>query len=201
MQLDGIPGLDVWPAGSYVCHEQPTGDVSLISSQLVGSSRIDLIESSEVIASFEVNRHKIVINNDALTDAVGRKLTLRLYINGVEDDGYIIFLPVSQEIEFKDGHFVLAQSGRLSSSSSWACTEPVDVSDVTDIIYTGMSAGTASPLYAYGDDGEAVRSLMVIGSYDHVHIVPDGSYRYVRASALITQDHSLSVIYRDRRRH
>lgn len=201
MQLDGIPGLDVWPTGGYVCHEQPAGNVTLVSSRLIGASRVDLIESSEVIESFNVDNHTIVINNDALTNATGRKLTLRLYINGTENDGYIIFLPRSEEIEFKDGSFVQAQSGRLGYSDIWACTEPVDISDVTDIIYTGVSAGTASPLYAYGDDGEAVRSLMVIGSYDRVHIVPDGSYRYVRASAIITLGHSLSVIYRDRRRH
>lgn len=160
-----------------------------------------MIESSVVIESFNVNDHKIVISSDALTDAIARKLTLRLYIDGTLNDGYIIFLPSSEEIEFEDGFYIVARDGRLAESSIWACTEPIDVSVVTDIIYTGKSAGVASPLYAYDDEGGPVRSLLAVGEYTRVHVVPDGSYRYVRASALNGNAHSLSVVYRDRRRH
>lgn len=125
---------------------------------------------------------------------------MTLTVAGIADGGYILFLPVSEDEPFSlEGSYIYS-NGTVLESSQYNATDLVSTEGVTDIVYSGLTTINAHPLAAYNESGRFVRLLLEQGNYSSVHVIPDGSYSYIRACAKTSDPYSLTLYFRDRRR-
>lgn len=194
----GFPGLTSWPKTPFVSHEVPLGDVQIFSKLFKGSmGRLTATASdgsSEEFVSFE---NTIFVPADVFNDALVKRLILRLFVAGNESGGYIIMLPVQESETFSLGS-AIKPDGSLVNASATKSTRLVSVVGVTDMVLTAtQSSYNYLVMAAYDADGNFIRSLVGNGSYDNLHVVPDGSYTFIRASGSNDSPRSLIMYFEE----
>lgn len=194
ISIIGLEDYTEWPELDSIEHEQPTGDV--IVNNVEPGSYIEVIYGSQVTTLVE-NDGTIIIDSGLLTNAIDRMVRLVLYQNNTKYGGYIKFLPWSESEEWLSGDFI-NESGALKASSSYSYTDYIDISEVIDIIYSGQAVAGARAMACYDENKRFVRLLLETGTFNNVHIVPDGTYKYIRACSTTSYNKSLIVYFRTR---
>lgn len=145
----------------------------------------------------------MVLPSHLFDDAIVNRLRLVLSIDGEIYGGYIIFLPVEESEPFDlEGTFIY-DDGTNGTSSAYVATDYIDISFVDDIVYNGRVKYTGRIAMAgYDQERNFVKILLdqVTNASEAHHIVPDGSYNYIRASSVNQVNYSLQIHFRSRRR-
>ena len=170
--------------------------LSLISfSDVLARAGVTVGGSTEYYSS--VN-NRITIPVTVFTDAIEQQLVITIEVGGDAVDGYIKFLPLQESIPFDQSGYI-NESGAPREATTCVRTDYVDVSLVRELVVTGrFDEANYSVLYAYDANRSPVRAL-AIKRASALHVVPDGTYTYVRASSIKSYEHSLLLYYRDRR--
>lgn len=193
-----MPGFNVWPERDSVEHEDPLSDVIVRSAAISSVDYVDLIADGEVVYTAAAAGRSITVPSSALVDALSRKLRIRLYVDGAQIGGDIIFLPYEESEPYPNLNR-LTYTGELAEAKSTHTTDLIDISLVREFVVTGTQLANAV-LCLYDEQGNFVRCPLGGGSFTAVHLVPDGTYRYIRASGLDDRDRSLILYFRNRRR-
>ena len=157
-------------------------------------SYIEILQNDTVVETIEAVNDIITINEDYISDALSRKIFLRLFNGDGQYGGDIKFLPENETETWIDNQYI-NENGDVNSSGSYSVTDFVDIRDVTDIVFTGQAYATARAIAAYDDNQEFVKLLLTTGSFTNVHIEPDGTYRFIRACSTISGNKSLVIYY------
>ena len=124
----------------------------------------------------------MTIPANVLLDAISRRLTIQVKSSKGIYGGYIKFLPETESEEFTFSRGILTD-GTLRSSEVYKSTDYIDVEFVDDIsarLYIAVDDRCA--LFAYDWNKQPVKLLIGEAFGDLLHIVPDGTYKYVVAS-------------------
>lgn len=128
----------------------------------------------------------MTIPANVLLDAISRRLTIQVKSSKGVYGGYIKFLPETESEEFTFSRGILIDGG-FWASSVYKSTDFIDVEFADDIslsVYIGVNDRCG--LYAYDADKRPVKLLVGQSDGALLHIVPDGSYKYVVAADYIT---------------
>lgn len=191
--------MDYWPSGGKVCHVQPVTDVSIIGGGLKGESYATLIEAGTVISRFVADGRRITIPLSDLANALQRQLTIKLIVDGVLSDGYVLYLPRTESVAFDIAHGI-GSDGNEIGGATFCSTDYIDVRNVRELVVSGEQPAGLSVLYGYDGDKLPMLRILPNGTFDNYHLVPSGDYVYIRASSKLSAAHSLLLYYRDRRR-
>lgn len=193
-----MPGFNVWPERDSVEHEEPPNDVTVRSAAISSVDYIELLVDGEVVYTAAAAGRSITVPSSELVDALSRKLRLRLVVGGEQFGGAVIFLPYEESEPYPNTN-VLTLDGKLSPATSTKTTDLIDISLVREFVVTGTQ-GSHAVLCLYDDNGNFVSCPLSRDAFTAVHFVPDGTYRYIRASGVNDHDRSLILYFRDRRR-
>lgn len=180
-------------------HDVP-GDQVIVSDLQPGYSfAVDIRHHGSSVDRVAASGGVIVLPSGVFDRAVENRLSLVLLRSGNPYLGIISFLPVSETESYTIGEFI-RNNGSFGTTSVAARTDFISVEDVTDIVISGTS-GSAGVLVcaAYDENQEFVRSLLDGGvTYDNIHLIPDGSYRYIVACGNNNAPRSCIIYYRTR---
>lgn len=203
ISISGLDGFVRWPLVDSVAHVEPVDDVvlrGLPSSNCV----VDIFHGDTWVTSVSVVVDgSMVLPSHLFEDAITNRLRLVLSIDGEVYGGYIIFLPLIESEPFDIADTYLNADGTSSRSTAYIATDYIDISFVDDIIYNGRIIYTGRIAMAgYDQEHNFVKILLdyVNNASEAKHIVPDGSYNYIRASSVNNVNYSLQIHYRSRRR-
>lgn len=104
-------------------------------------------------------------------------------------------LPVSETEEFPNSGYINIATGQRVEYEAYRCTDYISVVGVVDIACKVQSSGSACGLYCYDSEKRPVGVLVGSGNNDTVHIVPDGSYSYIRATNLANNTSGILILY------
>ena len=201
--ISGLAGITSWPSYNRVEHVQPTASVLVDVSRYTSEQAVITLSTEGVVdASYTSINGIITIPADAIATAVNDKKRISLRIGNNSVGGYIIFLPRTESEVFTEGK-ALSSNGVLTDFERWSATvDFIDITYASDIVYSGRQSGSSlNALVAYDENQEFVRNLIEIVPDDSViHVVPDGSYKYVRACGVTASDPSLMLVFPDRRK-
>lgn len=196
--ITGINGITIWPSSDIVVNTAPVSDVIIDNLPTENFFAVNVLSHGSVVDTIAQSGGLITLPAPLFDNAFDNRISLVLLRDSAAYLGKISFLPSSISVPF-DRKGYLDANGNFVSSNGSRCTDFVSVEDVTDIVVTGKAATIARCLVAY-DENKAFKSVILgSGDFDHVHIIPDGSYAYVRCTSANSADHSLEVYYR--RRH
>lgn len=176
----------------------PVNDVIIDNLPTENFFAVNVLSHGSVVDTIAQNDGLITLPAALFDNAFDNRISLVLLRDSAAYLGKISFLPSSVSVPFvlkgyldPTGNFVERPNGMSR------CTDFVSVEDVTDIVATGTTGAGARCLVAY-DENKTFKSVILgSGDFDHVHIITDGSYAYVRCCS--GTDHSLELYYR--RRH
>lgn len=183
---------------------QPVSSVVVNVSRFTqGQATITLSTEGVVDAQYSSVGGIITIPAEAIETAVNDRKMITLVVDGNTVGGYIIFLPQSESEAFTVSKSLSNRGVVEDDSNYWSATvELIDVTYATDIVYSGMQPSQYfAALVAYDEQGDYVRTLIAqLAQNSVVHVVPDGTYKYVRACSVTGVNASLSLVFPDRRR-
>lgn len=176
----------------------PVSDVIIDNLPTENFFAVNVLSHGSVVNTIAQNDGLITLPAALFDNAFDNRISLVLLRDSAAYLGKISFLPSSVSVPFvlkgylgPTGDFIERPFGASR------CTDFVSVEDVTDIVATGTTGVNARCLVAY-DENKTFKSVILgSGVFDHVHVIPDGSYAYVRCCS--GTDHSLELYYR--RRH
>lgn len=196
--ITGISGINIWPTNDIVVNTVPVSDVIIGNLPTENFFAVNVLNHGSVVDSIAQSGGLITLPAALFDNAFDDRVSIELLRDGAAYLGKISFLPSSVSVEF-DLNGYLDTTGNFVSSTRSVCTDFVSVEDVTDIVVSGRNNAIASCLVAYDINKQVVSVLLASGTYNGAHIVPDGSYSYIRAGSLKDNDHSLELYFR--RRH
>lgn len=185
---------------------QPVSSVVVNVSRFTqGPATITLSTEGVVDAQYSSVGGVITVPAEAIETAVNDRKMITLVVDGNTVGGYIIFLPKTESEPFSVLETILMRDGLTVSFSLTNCTDFVDVTYATDIVYTGRLVGNEdlyAAMVAYDENYELVKVLIgLVSANSTIHVVPDGTYKYIKAcSATSSSGLSLQLIFPDRRR-
>lgn len=195
--VNGLPGFDTWPTANAVAHVEPTERVTIqLKGFPVGTIAIATIGEHSIAAIDDL----IEIPAEYFDDAITNKATLSLIL-GETVLPYIVFLPIIESEEFIHDKRLIALDGNVIAWSNYAMTEFLDVEFVEDIVYTGMMTRSDAIIMEAADEKKQFQKVLIPSNQQVTtyHIIPDGTYRYIRACAYTGKQYSLELHYRSRR--
>lgn len=193
-----MPGFNVWPERDSVEHEEPPSDVTVRSAAISSVDYVVLIVDGVVVYTAAAAGRSITVPSSELVDAISRKLRLQLVVGGEQFGGDVIFLPYEESEPYPNPN-LLTVGGSLAPASATKTTDLIDISLVREFVVTGTQASNAV-LCLYDENGDFVSCPLSRDTFTAVHFVPDGTYRYIRASGVNDHDRSLILYFRNRRR-
>lgn len=196
--ITGIDGITVWPSDDIVVNTAPNSDVIIDNLPKGSFFAVNVLNHGSIVDTIGQSNGLITVPAEFFADAFDNRVSLTLLRDSTEYLGKISFLPSTISVPF-DLNGYLNATGDFVSSNLSRCTDFVSVEDVTDIIVTGNTGNLARCLVAYDENKAFVRVILGTGDFNHIHIVPDGSYDYVRSTSRSSVNHSLEIHYR--RRH
>ena len=179
-----------------VTHDEPIADVVVTSRRIKVSDAVflDATDGTRIFLAEEDGR--ITVPLSAFANAQERRLEMWIRINGVRIPGYILSLPTSESESFSiEGAAINKETGLLLINQNYSCTDFVSVRGVRDIALSVQAAGLACALYGYNENKEPIGPIVETGARPGIHVVPDGSYEYVRASNLVTVTDAYFILY------
>ena len=204
--ISGLAGISSWPAYNRAEHVQPVSSVVVNVSRFTqGQATITLSTEGVVDAQYSSVGGVITVPAEAIETAVNDRKMITLVVDGNTVGGYIIFLPKTESEPFSVIDTILKSDGLTEPFSSTNCTDFVDVTYATDIVYTGRLGGGDdhyAAMVAYDENYELVKTLIsLVSAESTIHVVPDGTYKYIKAcSSKSVANSSLQLIFPDRRR-
>lgn len=203
IDIVGLEGFDQWPLADSVAHVVPDDDV-VLRGLPTPDCEVDIYHGDIWVTSVTVVEYgSMVLPSHLFDSAIERRLKLVLKIHGEVYGGYIIFLPIEESEPFPNDNTLLRSDGATASRESYVTTDYIDITFVDDIVYVGrMSRSSGITMGAYDGDRNFVGALIVQtpATQSTYHIVPDGSYNYIRACTIDSVEYSLQVHYKTRRR-
>lgn len=181
-----------------VCNIEPLEDITVGDLPTDNFFAVRVMSHGEIVETVNAVNGLITIPASLTAHAFDNRISLVLVKNNVPYLGVISFLPRSESAIYNYNGFLTA-NGRFSSSLIAACTDFESVEDIVDIVVSGTTRNTARCLVAYDMNKQFVSVLLSTGTFSGAHIVPDGSYSYVRACSLKNSDYSLELYFRRRR--
>lgn len=177
--MSGLAGYQLWPSVASVELSQPEGAVVL--RPVPAKSYIYATVGGITYA--KVNG-VVTIPAEALVDAASRRLIMRIVSSKGQYGGTLAFLPVDESEQFLQEGGVDKSTGSVMPSDSYENTGFVDVQFVSDItLHTFVESVNYCALYAYDENYNPVRVILDSNNgKGDLHVIPDGSYRYVIAS-------------------
>ena len=145
----------------------------------------------------------LTIPSSYFTDAIVNHAKLQLIVDELTQP-YIIFLPVEESEPFPIENTLIRDNGILRTSEDlnvYLCTELIDITFVEEFVYKGyQSRSNTSAVYGYDENGNPVIQLSSNSNRKQIiHLVPDGTYKYIRACANLGESYSLELHFRSRR--
>lgn len=181
-------------------HNEPTGDVVITIYNMDVQVTAVLVNGGST-QIYGATDKRITIPAADFTDAITNhaKITIR---SGFDDyGGSITFLPVQESEPFPVVGALNKNGGIDVALERVRCTELVDVSLATEMVYSGRTLSSRASVVGYDENGNFAKLLLSgTDAYeDNIHIVYDGSYKFVRASYSTTYaEGSLIVYFRNR---
>lgn len=200
IEIQGLVGFSSWPMVDSVEHNEPTEDVVITISNTEDVITAMLV-NGESTQMYSATGGIITIPAEDFTDAITNhaKLTVLRGLNNY--GGSITFLP-EQESEPFPITGALNLDGTIDDTvTTLRCTELVDVSLVTEMVYSGRCNKNRGCVVGYDENGDFAKLLLRgTGEYQsNVHIVYDGTYKFVRACySIAATAGSLFVYFRNR---
>lgn len=194
----GINGYYTWPNNDSVCHQNIAGNVYIYIGNSGNSAKAILTDKAGDSIQIPAIEDVITLTQEILSNATQNRLKITLNIDN-ENVSSIIFLPESESESFSNVGAIYAEDGTVNVNVEAAVnTDFIDVSDVTDIAYTGeLRDYVYARLVAYDENKQFYATLIQAGT-DTRHIVPSGNYRYVRACGNSSSNPSLMIYFRNR---
>lgn len=194
----GISGFDYWPDVNSVCNIEPLEDITVGNLPTDNFFAVRVMSHGEIVETVDAVDGLITIPASLTAHAFDNRISLVLVKDSMPYLGVISFLPKTKSADYNYHGFV-GRLGNFRDSESHRCTGFESMEDVVDIVVSGKSTVRACCLVAYDKENVFVRVLLETGTFNNVHIVPDGSYSSVRACSEIDGDYSLELYYRRRK--
>lgn len=177
--MSGLSGYQLWPSVASVELTQPEGAVVL---RPVPANSY-LYATVGGITYAKING-VVTIPAEALVDAASRRLIMRIVSSKGQYGGTLAFLTEDESEQFLQVGAVSKSNGSILPLEQYQNTGFIDVQFVTDItLRCYVVSEFVCALYGYDENYNPVR--VIVDNSDgggDLHIVPDGSYRYVIAS-------------------
>lgn len=176
-------------------HEAPPSDITISG---VGSNAYALVEGLST-HNYSAIGDIITIPHAALVDIVNAHGSIKLYVDDIIYDGYIIFRPyVDSEIFYIDEN--ITSQGEFESNSNAIRTDYIDVEGAEEFLYTGRTSSRSPQIYGYDENKQPVKLVLAGGfSRSDFHVIYDGTYRYIVACSQKAVESSLQIYFRQRR--
>lgn len=177
--MSGLSGYQLWPSVASVELTQPEGAVILRPVP----EKSYLYATVGGITYAKING-VVTIPAEALVDAASRRLVIRIVSSKGQYGGTLAFLPEDESEQFLQVGAVNKSTGRIEQWESYRNTGFVDVQFVSDItLHSYVVSDFVCALYGYDDNYDPVRVIVEkTDGVSDLHIIPDGSYRYVIAT-------------------
>lgn len=194
-----MPGFTFFPGVGSVEHELPSYNVTLYSARFGDVAQARIVGLDEIVYTYDSVGGSIVIPQAVFDDALTNRSKLTLTVAGVQTGGYIQFLPRSESEDYPFNKYININGQAIDSAFS-VCTDYVSIDGVVEMVVTADCRENVNCLAAYDGDKNFIRIILGEGTFDSVHVIPDGSYSFVRSCSINSSDHSLMLYFRDRRR-
>lgn len=176
-------------------HSLPVSDVVVSSARIHAGDAVILSSTSSYNLFVTEEAGRIVVPSTAFAGGLAARLKMQLRIGGVVLPGYLIMLPESETEEFPNSGYINIATGQVYEYQAYECTDYISVIGVVDIACKVQTSGSACGLYCYDSEKRPVRVLIGSATSETVHIVPDGSYTYIRASNLVNFTSGSLILY------
>lgn len=200
-RIIGINKFYEWPDFDSVNHSEITEDVRIFFERDDINAEVTVTDSNGTTNTYQAVNGIVTIPSTVLVNSISRKVTLQLFIDGVTKSK-IVSLPAEESEDFPAIGGLL-NDGEVGTAEHLLITDFIDVQFVDDIVYTGLLySNSYNAICAYDENRNFVKIILskTGDSPETRHFVPDGSYKYIRASAHKNYDHSLTVHYVNRNR-
>ena len=204
--MSGLAGISTWPAYNRVEHVQPVGSVVVNVSRFTSDQAILILSTGDVVdAQYSDINGVITIPAADIENAISRRQVITLKVGSNSIGGYIKFLPPTSRIQFNDSG-ILKSDGSVMATGYEVVTDYTDIRGASDLTYSGRIS-TANPenfasVCGYDENRNFVKVVvpaMIATPPAVVHVVPDGTYVYVRACKGTSAEGYLEVTFPDRR--
>lgn len=192
----GVSGMVTWPNVNSVSHLQPSGDLKIFFENSETTAQITLIDRYGVETVYSSQNGSVTVPHSDLNNAIERRISLELTIDG-NVYSTLLLLP-EVETESFDIPGVITANGGYHESSSYVSTDYIDVYDVAELVYSGVTYGDAIPIAAYDENKVFEKILFEHGEWHNKHTVFDGTYRYIRACGHSGYNPQLKLYFRTR---
>lgn len=198
-QIEGLEGVNEWPSENVPFHYQPLGNIVISKvSGKINSAEINILDKSlGIVDSLPMVNNNITIPLEDIEDAQLKRLEIILKVDETAFGGKILFLPETESEQYNFIGFIRSD-GSKSTDDYYRTTDYINVIGATDISVKGIvTVEGAKMLYAYDEQLQPVKPL--VGSSNSSvtphHVVPDGTYTFIRACGYRSYDKSLLITF------